>query len=105
GEVVWIGAGGIGAHDGRIALCFRDEARLLAPPPVERPQGPLLDALRAPRAGAGASFWPELVRAAGTADERAVLAALWDLVWAGEVTNDGLAPLRAVLGARPRAAP
>ena len=27
-----------------------------------------------------------------------MLAALWDLVWAGEVTNDSLAPLRAVLG-------
>ena len=104
GEVVWIGAGGIGAHDGRIALCFRDEARLLAPPAGERPDGSLVDALRAHLASAGASFWPELVRAAGTADERAVLAALWDLVWAGEVTNDGLAALRAVLGARPRAA-
>jgi len=65
----------------------------------------LVDALRAHLTRAGASFWPELVRAAGTADERAVLAALWDLVWAGEVTNDGLAPLRAMLGARPRAAP
>jgi ATP-dependent Lhr-like helicase len=31
-----------------------------------------------------------------------VLAALWDLVWAGEVTNDGLAPVRAMVGAKPR---
>jgi ATP-dependent Lhr-like helicase len=36
-------------------------------------------------------------------DERAILAALWDLVWAGEVTNDGFGPLRAVLGRKPRA--
>src|SRR5262245_9726240 len=104
GEVVWIGAGGIGAHDGRLTLCFRDEARLLVPSSGERPDGSLVDALRTHLASAGASFWPELVRAAGTADQRAVLAALWDLVWAGEVTNDGLAPLRAVLGARPKAA-
>src|SRR4029453_14479740 len=55
--------------------------------------------------GKGASFWPDLVQAAGTADERVLLRALWDLVWAGEVTNDTLAPLRAAVGgARARAA-
>ena len=105
GEVVWIGAGGIGGHDGRVSLCFRDDVRLLAPPlPPDPPEGPLVDALRAHLGTYGASFWPDLVRAAGTADERAVLAALWDLVWAGEVTNDGLAALRAVLGAKLRSA-
>jgi ATP-dependent Lhr-like helicase len=102
GEVVWIGVGGIGAHDGRITLCFRDDVRSYGPPPGDAPDGPLVNALRTQLGAHGASFWPDLVRAAGTADERAVLAALWDLVWAGEVTNDGLAPLRAVLGARPR---
>ena len=46
----------------------------------------------------GASFWTQLKAAApGTADDE-LLAALWDLVWAGEVTNDSLAPLRAVTG-------
>ena len=55
----------------------------------------------------GASFWNQLQAAgAGHADDE-LLAALWDLVWAGEVTNDSLAPLRAVTvlaaGARPRA--
>jgi ATP-dependent Lhr-like helicase len=104
GEVVWIGAGGLGATDGRVALVFRDQARLLAPPnPAEPPSGPLVDALRAHLATAGASFWPDLLRAAGAADDRAVLAALWDLVWAGEVTNDGITPLRALLAGRPRA--
>src|SRR5439155_7421651 len=54
-------------------------------------------------AASGASCWPELLQAggAGTAG-RALLAALWDLVWAGEVTNDGLAALRAFLAGRPR---
>ncbi|MEZ5166399.1 MAG: hypothetical protein R2695_07870 [Acidimicrobiales bacterium] len=50
-------------------------------------------------------FWPDLVAAVASAgapyDDGAVLAALWDLVWAGEVTNDTLAPLRA-LGAGAR---
>jgi ATP-dependent Lhr-like helicase len=97
GDLVWIGAGPLGADDGRVALCFRGEARLLAPPPPEeRPAGAVAVALREHLSRAGASFWPELVRAAGTGDERVVLRALWDLVWSGEVTNDTLAPLRAL---------
>ncbi len=101
GEVVWAGAGGLGANDGRIRLAFRDQAPLLIPPidgdDEARPDGELHAALRDHLASAGASFWPELVRATGTADEAAVLTALWDLVWAGEVSNDTLHPLRAVL--------
>jgi ATP-dependent Lhr-like helicase len=102
GEVVWIGAGGVGADDGRIALGFRDHLRLVAPPPPEaRPDGPIPDAIREHLRSHGASFWPELLAATGVADERAVLQALWELVWAGEVTNDTLAPLRAYLLRRP----
>ena len=112
GEVVWIGAGAIGADDGRVALCFRDQARLLAPvAPDELPDGEMHRALRGYLAEHGASFWPDLLRASGVADERAVLRALWDVVWSGEVTNDTMAPLRALgprrsgsvrLGAKPR---
>ena len=29
GELVWVGAGALGADDGRVTLCFRDQARLL----------------------------------------------------------------------------
>ncbi|MGZ4132231.1 MAG: Lhr family helicase, partial [Actinomycetota bacterium] len=108
GDLVWIGAGALGADDGRVTLLFRERA-LLAPPPVpedDRPAGPLHDALREHLARRGASFWPDLVQAAGTADERVLLRALWDLVWAGEVTNDTLAPLRAsVAGATARRTP
>jgi ATP-dependent Lhr-like helicase len=104
GDLVWIGAGGLGADDGRVSLCFRDRARLLAPAPADEP--PDREPHRRIRAlleRRGASFWPDIVVAAGTADERVVLEALWDLVWAGEVTNDTLAPLRAyVAGARAR---
>ncbi len=103
GDVIWAGAGGIGADDGRIALFFRGSLRLLAPAPAEEtPTGPIHDAIRTHLAARGASFWPDLVAAVGTADEAVLLGALWDLVWAGEVTNDTLAPLRAVLGRRPR---
>jgi ATP-dependent Lhr-like helicase len=59
--------------------------------------------LRAHLAGAGASFWHDLQAATGVADQQEVLAALWDLVWAGEVTNDTLAPVRSFLHGTRRA--
>ena len=103
GELVWIGAGPLGADDGRVGLYFRDHVRLLAPSRTDDPpDGPTHDAIRRHLDRDGASFWPDLVRAAGTADERVVLGALWDLVWAGEVTNDTLAPLRALSARRSR---
>ncbi len=100
GEVVWLGAGSVGAHDGRVRLVFRDQVPVLVP----EPGGDLEpldhhDVLRAHLAERGASFWSELVAATAAAslpyDDETVLAALWDLVWSGEVTNDSLAPLRA----------
>jgi ATP-dependent Lhr-like helicase len=102
GDVVWMGAGGIGADDGRISLGFRESLRLVAPPlPETPPAGSVHDAIRDHLRERGASFWPELLAAAGVPDERVVLAALWDLVWAGEVTNDTIAPMRAFLIRRP----
>ena len=103
GEVVWVGAGSIGASDGRIRLAFRDQAGLLVPDGdgLEEPEGlhrALLDHLER----RGASFWVDLTRAAQEAaepyDDPTVLRALWDLVWAGLVTNDSLTPLRAFVG-------
>jgi ATP-dependent Lhr-like helicase len=43
---------------------------------------------------AGAEFWFDLLATTGLESEQA-LPALWDLVWAGEVTNDAWTPLRA----------
>ncbi len=96
GEIVWIGAGPLGADDGRVRLFFRDRVRLLAPQamPDLAPDGEIHDAIRDRLVRAGASFWPDLVQAAETADDAVVLTALWDLVWAGEVTNDTFGPLR-----------
>ncbi|MYH00670.1 MAG: DEAD/DEAH box helicase [Acidimicrobiaceae bacterium] len=97
GEVVWVGAGALGATDGRVRLVFRDQAGLLVPV-SEGCEGAVHDALRDRLRDRGASFWSDLVAAARAAsvpyDTETVLAALWDLVWAGEVTNDSLAPLR-----------
>jgi ATP-dependent Lhr-like helicase len=97
GEVVWIGAGSIGARDGRIRLCFADQAALLAPgwESPDPPDGQVQTAIRDFLATRGASFWGQLREAAPETPDAELLAALWDLVWAGEVTNDSLAPLRA----------
>ncbi|MGI8710921.1 MAG: Lhr family helicase, partial [Acidimicrobiales bacterium] len=112
GDLVWVGAGPLGAGDGRLRLVFRDQVEVLVPEPsvADLPQGAVHDALRGQLASRGASFWDDLVRAAATAgadfDEASVLTALWDLVWAGEVTNDSLAPVRAFAsGARGRGGP
>jgi ATP-dependent Lhr-like helicase len=99
GEIVWVGAGSIGASDGRVRLFFADQLPLLAPglEVLETPSGPLHDAIRTLLHQRGASFWGQLRAATPGATDAETLAALWDLVWAGEVTNDSLAPLRAVL--------
>jgi ATP-dependent Lhr-like helicase len=107
GEVVWVGAGAVGARDGRVRLCFADQLALLAPGWERRdpPEGVLHDAIRTLLADAGASFWGQLRGAAPGAHDAELLAALWDLVWAGEVTNDSLTPLRAVIGGAGAKAP
>jgi ATP-dependent Lhr-like helicase len=104
GELVWIGAGPLGDDDGRVRLCFRDRVRLLLPPmsTSDPPSDPLHEAIRERLRSAGASFWPELLVAAGNPEQQALLDALWDLVWAGEVTNDTFGPLRAPRRAKRR---
>jgi ATP-dependent Lhr-like helicase len=102
GEVVWIGRGPLGSDDGRVSLYLREQAPALAPAPVkphdEEWWSPVHARLFDHLEARGASFWPALYQAAGGGDERTVADALWDLVWAGVVTNDSMAPLRAFLG-------
>jgi ATP-dependent Lhr-like helicase len=94
GEVVWVGRGALGGSDGRVALYLRGDSERLVPEAPERPDGDLHRRMRAHLQSRGASFFRELYTAAGGGDEEAVLDALWDLVWAGELTNDTFAPLR-----------
>jgi len=89
GEVVWVGAG-----DDRVALYFREDASALGRVGgTPAPLGEAHDALRA-ELERGALFWADLVEETGLAGDEA-LTALWELVWAGEVTNDAWTPLRA----------
>ncbi len=118
GEVVWVGAGSLARDSGRVALFFREDAALLGPPtpPARRgapsgraaqghPQsgekagagGELAEpghSLLRERLAAGPCFFTDLL-AELDVPALALTHALWDLVWAGEVTNDAWAPLRA----------
>jgi ATP-dependent Lhr-like helicase len=94
GEVVWVGVSALGERDGRLALFLTDHLPLLHTPPAQGPEGPLHRAIRDHLSARGASFFTELFAAAGGGLVQPVLEALWDLVWAGEVTNDTPAALR-----------
>ncbi|MEI6446532.1 MAG: DEAD/DEAH box helicase [Actinomycetes bacterium] len=94
GEVVWIGAGSLGGT-GRVMLAFRDEVATIGPPPRkgDPPEGDAHGAIRE-RLASGACFFTDLIAGLEVGSEE-LNDALWDLVWAGEVTNDAFAPLRA----------
>jgi ATP-dependent helicase Lhr and Lhr-like helicase len=104
GEVVWVGRGPLGPGDGRVSLYLRSDAPRLLPEALDPPAGELHESLRAHLGRRGASFFRELYAAAGGGDQDAILDALWDMVWAGEVTNDTFAPLR-LLGSPAKKSP
>jgi ATP-dependent Lhr-like helicase len=97
GEVVWAGSGTISGGDGWVTLAFADTAPLLLPAPADTlTLAPVHEAILGALDGGHALFLRALVEAVA-APETEVLAALWDLVWAGHVAGDTLAPLRAQL--------
>ncbi|RKN59103.1 ATP-dependent helicase [Micromonospora costi] len=100
GEVVWAGSGAISGGDGWVTLAYADTAPLLLPPPDEAlTPTPLHEAVLDALADGQALFFRSLSDRVGSTDDAALAAAVWDLVWAGHLTNDTLAPLRTVLGA------
>ena len=118
GEVVWAGAGSVGSGDGWLVLAPAESAPLLLPEPGELTMTPLHGALLTALAGGGGMFFRMLsdrvaaVLDGHPADDGDLVAALWDLAWAGLVSNDTLAPLRVVTsggsaarGPGPRSAP
>jgi ATP-dependent helicase Lhr and Lhr-like helicase len=109
GEVTWCGCGPLSGGDGWIAVAPTDVADLLLPEVEDAvPSSPLHAAIVSAMDG-GALFFRQLADrtaamlldgGAATPDDADVVAALWDLVWAGLVTNDTLAPLRALVSGR-----
>jgi ATP-dependent Lhr-like helicase len=102
GEVVWAGAGGLPGHDGWLTLCPAELAPMLLPTP-QPIEGDLAAAILAAVADDQALFFRALAdratASAGPATDDVVAAAIWELVWAGAITNDTLAPVRAMLSA------
>jgi ATP-dependent Lhr-like helicase len=117
GEVVWVGAGALGRGGGKVAFYFREDSAVIGPP-MGRAARDQTVSLPAPGAAAGAAKDPNAGPSGPVHDAlRQLLAlrpmffsdvlgalpehtahlrdALWDLIWAGEVTCDVFAPLRA----------
>src|SRR5207244_8004677 len=83
----------LGRDGGKVVLLLREDAPLLlAEPAGERPADEEHERVRQLLTRRGACFFRDL---AGGDDARTI-DALWDLVWAGEVTNDTFAALRAL---------
>ncbi len=107
GEVVWSGAGSLAGDDGWVSLHLSEAAQLTLPPAetlalaaaaldsaLERR---VLDVL----APGGAWFFPQLLGLLDADGEPVPAAelttALWNLVWAGLITNDTFLPVRSLL--------
>jgi ATP-dependent Lhr-like helicase len=106
GEVTWTGCGGLAGNDGWLCLAPREVADLVLPEVEETlPDSALHTAILSTLDG-GALFFRQLADRVGAAlvnagepvpDDGALVAALWELLWAGALTNDTLAPLRALM--------
>ncbi|MCR5979975.1 ATP-dependent helicase [Gordonia jinghuaiqii] len=118
GEVLWSGHGRIGSSDGWVALHPADVAALTLPDPDEIDTTTVHDAITAALTPGGALRFPQIAATIygseasppTTTPAADTETALWDLVWAGQVSNDTFAPLRALLHPRrtpssPRSAP
>jgi len=106
GEVVWAGFDPIGERDGRIGLYLAEKLGPLWPltPAAEKAeQGAESYAGAAEKEAAvvaylakhGASFFADIHDALGGGYAGETLDAIWNLVWRGQLRNDGLAALRA----------
>ncbi len=93
GEVSWSGAGQIGGGDGWIAFHSADSAPLTLAAPVEIEFTDTHRAILENLGGGGAYFFRQL--ADNPSEE--LKQALWELIWAGWVTGDTFAPVRAML--------
>jgi len=104
GEVLWAGAGALPGNDGWVALHLAENADLTLPPvDPDTTTSPLMASVVEALDGGAALFFRSLSDRVCSTDGRSpgdaeLVRALWDLAWAGVVTNDTLAPLRTLLG-------
>ncbi|QKW09545.1 ATP-dependent helicase [Streptomyces sp. NA04227] len=103
GEVVWAGAGALPGKDGWVRLFLADAAPLLLPEPLPLEPTPLHQAVLDALSGGFGLFFRQIAEhvRSGThpeATDPQLADAVWDLAWSGRLTNDTLAPMRALLG-------
>lgn len=92
GEVVWRASGS--PSDPRLAFYLTDAAASLITT-GERVGGAVAEKIRAQLSEAGLFFSELVERVGGFPGE--VLDTLWSMIWAGEVSNDSLRPLRSLV--------
>jgi ATP-dependent Lhr-like helicase len=93
GEITWSGTGQIGGGDGWIAFHSADSAPLTLAAPSEIEFTDTHRAIMETLGGGGAYFYRQLADDPGDQLKEA----LWELIWAGWVTGDTFAPVRAML--------
>ncbi|TGA97753.1 ATP-dependent helicase [Streptomyces sp. MZ04] len=103
GEVVWAGAGALPGKDGWVSLYLADAAPLLLPPPHPLELTALHESVLNTLSGGYGLFFRQIadqVRATTHPDvpDPQLADTIWDLAWSGRLTNDTLAPMRALLG-------
>ncbi|MCQ1948202.1 ATP-dependent helicase [Arthrobacter sp. zg-Y1116] len=101
GEVVWSGSGSLPGNDGWIALHLAENAPLTLNPSPDFEPGRLHQRLLELLGNGGAYFFRQLgdgLAADGMAETDAnIISALWELVWAGRISNDTFTPVRSLL--------
>jgi len=96
GDLVWVGHDGLGVSDGKLALYPRSALGSLWRGPGAIADTAESNAIVGYLESRGASFFRDIYNGAGGGDPDLLLEHLWDLVWSGHVTNDTLAPVRAL---------
>ena len=96
GELVWVGAGALG-RSSRPGGALLPRRRALARPAAEQGASRRRSRCTRPSASGSSAAPPSgpTCSPTSTLEPLELQEALWDLVWAGEVTNDAFAPLRA----------
>ena len=101
GEVIWSGSGSLPGNDGWIALHLAENAPLTLNPSPDFDAGALHVRLLEVLGNGGAYFFRQIsdaLAAVGPAESDAsIVSALWELVWAGRISNDTFTPVRSLL--------
>jgi ATP-dependent Lhr-like helicase len=107
GEVTWVGVEQVGDRNGRVALYLTESLPLLRLPevsaatgesvPIQSPNAERAEKIAEFLGRQGASFFSEIHAACGAGFPGDTIDALWELAWAGRITNDTFYPLRKLL--------